>query len=291
MFGKKIAYYFFRVFVAFYRIVPFKLLYLFSDITYLLLYHLIGYRKSVVRTNLNRAFPEKSQEEKRKIERKFYKNLTDIILEAIKANTAGKKELLKRFKVENPELLDKYIKQNQNVIMAIGHIGNWETAIASVVENFTHKPLVFYKPLSNKYIDQYLYKNRSRFGVRMLSIHETAFHFDEKHKNPVAFYMVADQYSPRSNSKKAVFFGKESVFLRGIEVYAQKYNLPVIYWDIKKTKRGHYSSKLSVLTEQAAQLPENELTQKYANALEKTIRNQPETWMWSHKRWKNENIY
>ncbi len=291
MFGQKIAYFLFLGVIGFFKILPFRLVYILSDGFYFLFYHLIGYRKSVVRKNLDYAFPEKSKQEKLAIEKKFYRNLTDLILESLKGYTISKKEALKRFYFTNPELLKNFYRSGKNVIMTVGHIGNWELANAAVVEKFEHTPTVFYKPLSNEYIDKYLFQSRSRFGAQMIPIYNTALHFSEKRENPTAVYMVADQYSTGKKSKKARFFGKETVFLRGPEFYSTKYNLPVIYIDIKKAKRGHYQATLSILEDNPTQLKENELTQKYANRLEKSIRENPELWMWSHKRWKDKKIY
>ena len=289
--GQKTAYFLFIGIVTFFRIIPFRVLYIISDGVYFLLYKIVGYRKSVVRKNLEYCFPEKSIREKREIERKFYKNLTDLILESLKGYTASKKVMISKFKMTNPELLDKYFLQGKSVIMTVGHIGNWELASATVAEHFKHYPVVLYKPLSNKYIDTYIYRQRKRFGLKLLAIFNTAAYFSKKREQPKAFYMVADQYSPSRKRKNAVFFGKKTVFLHGPETYSRKYNMPVIYIEVKKVKRGHYLATLSVLEDEPTKLKEGELTQKYALKLEKSIKKYPDTWMWSHKRWKNENIY
>ncbi len=291
MSGQKIAYFLFIGIVTFFRIIPFRIVYIISDGVYFLLYKIVGYRKSVVRKNLEYCFPEKSIREKREIERKFYKNLTDLILESLKGFTISEKEALERFKISNPELLKEFHKENRSVIMAVGHMGNWEIANASVIKCFKHKAVVLYKPLTNKYIDTYVYKQRKRFGLELLAIFNTAAYFRKKREHPRAFYMVADQYSPSTKRKNAVFFGKETVFLHGPETYSRKYNLPVIYMEVKKVKRGHYLATLSILADEPTKLKEGELTQKYALKLEESIKKYPDTWMWSHKRWKNENIY
>jgi KDO2-lipid IV(A) lauroyltransferase len=291
MIAEKIAYFLFRGIVAFFRIIPFRILYIISDGVYFLLYKIVGYRKSVVRKNLEYCFPEKSIPEKRAIERKFYKNLTDLILESLKGYTVSEKEILKRFSVTNPEILDEYYNQGRSLIMALAHMGNWELATGSVVKDFKHKPVVLYKPLSNKYIDSYVYTQRKSFGLELLAIFNTAAYFSKKREQPKAFFMVADQYSPSTKRKNAVFFGKETVFLHGPETYSRKYNLPIIYMEIKKIKRGHYLATLSILEDEPTKLKEGELTQKYALKLEESIKKYPDTWMWSHKRWKDKDLY
>ncbi len=291
MIGKKIAYFLFLAFVTFFRIIPFGVLYIISDGMYFLLYRIVGYRKYVVRKNIDYVFPEKSIVEKREIERKFYKNLTDLILESLKGYTLSEKEILKRFSVTNSEILDEYYKQGKSLIMALAHMGNWELATASVVKDFKHKPVVLYKPLSNKYIDAFIYKQRKRFGLELLAIFNTAAYFSKKREIPKAFFMVADQYTPSKKRKRALFFGKDTVFLHGPETYSKKYDLPVIYMEVQKVKRGHYLATLSVLEENPTKLKEAELTQKYALRLEESIRKYPDTWMWSHKRWKGDIAY
>ncbi|MCF6242059.1 MAG: hypothetical protein L3J74_12020, partial [Bacteroidales bacterium] len=166
--GQKIGYYFFIGIIAFFKIIPFWFLYIISDGVYFLLYKIVGYRKSVVRKNLDYAFPEKSIQEKKEIERKFYKNLTDLILESLKGYTLSEKEILKHFRIANAEILDKYYNQGKSLIMTVGHMGNWELAVGSVVKDFKHKPVVLYKPLTNKYIDAFVYKQRKRFGLELL---------------------------------------------------------------------------------------------------------------------------
>lgn len=287
----KIAYFLFMGIVLFFRIIPFRIVYIISDGVYFLLYKIVRYRKSVIRKNIEYIFPEKSIREKKEIERKFYKNLTDLILESLKGYTISEKEILKRFSVSNPEILDKYHSQGISVIIALAHQGNWEFATASIVKDFKHKAVVLYKPLSNKYIDAYVYKQRIRFGLELLAIFNTAAYFNKKSEQAKAFFMIADQYSPSKKRKNTIFFGKETVFLHGPETYSKKYKLPVIYMEIEKVKRGHYSATLSVLEEKPAKLKEGELTQRYALKLEESIKKHPDTWMWSHKRWKNKNIY
>ncbi len=291
MIGKKIAYFLFLAFVTFFRVIPFGVLYIISDGMYFLLYRIVGYRKYVVRKNIDYVFPEKSIVEKREIERKFYKNLTDLILESLKGYTLSEKEILKRLSVTNSEILDEYYKQGKSLIMVVAHMGNWELATASVVKDFKHKPVVLYKPLSNKYIDAFIYKQRKRFGLELLAIFNTAAYFSKKREIPKAFFMVADQYTPSKKRKRTLFFGKDTVFLHGPETYSKKYDLPVIYIEVQKVKRGHYLATLSVLEENPTKLKEAELTQKYALRLEESIRKYPDTWMWSHKRWKGDIAY
>jgi len=288
--GNKIGYYFFNAFLYFLKIIPFKIIYLISDGVYLLLYYIIGYRKSVVRKNIDKCFPEKSLKEKKQIERNFYKNLADLILESLKGYTISKEEAIKRIKIKNPELLNQYYENNKSVIIAFGHIGNWEMAFASIKHYLKHQPIVLYKPLSNTYINKLIKEKRERFGSTLLSIKQK-LSFSSFEKKPMAIYMLADQYATGKRKALANFFNSETSFLFGIEFFAKRYDYPVIYANLKKVKRGFYEAEFSLITENPKKTQQNEITQKYATLLEQSIRQQPEIWMWSHKRWKNEGIY
>ena len=285
----RIGYYFFIFFIFLFRIMPFWLIYLFSDFVYLIMNYVVAYRKSVINKNLNKCFPEKNENEKRTIRRKFYKNFADIFVESIKGYSMSEKEMLKHFKSVNSELADKYFAQDKDVIMLAGHFANWEWGAAATSENFKHQAAVLYKPISNPLIDNYIREKRARFGVDLISIYKTSRYFLTKKEKPVAYYMVADQYTPNKKKQKlANFFGSKTGFLHGPENYSKSLNIPVIYAEMRRLKRGYYEMKLIELSKNPKELGDNELTQLYANFMEKTIKKQPEDWMWSHKRWKKE---
>jgi len=285
----RIGYYIFIFFVFLFRITPFWLIYLFSDFLYLIMNYIISYRKSVIIKNLNKCFPEKTKKEKIIIKRKFYKNFTDLLVESIKGFSMSKKELLRRTKSIKSEIADKYFAQGKDVIMLAGHFANWEWGAAATAEYFKHQAAVLYKPLSNPLIDNYIREKRARFGVHLVSIYNTSKYFLKKKESPVAYYMVADQYPTNKKKQKyANFFGSETSFLHGPENYAKVLNIPVIYIEIRREKRGFYEIELFEICENTKMFKENELTQLYANLMEKSIKKQPEDWMWSHKRWKKE---
>lgn len=287
MFGKKIVFYLFLAFVGFMRIMPFWLLYAFSYSLYILMNYVVGYRKSVIMKNLRHCFPEKSNKALNKIRKEFYKRLCNIILESLKGYTMSEKELLKRFESKNHELTHPYYEQGKDIFVITGHFGNWEWGNAIVSKVLKHDQAVFYKPISNPFMDNYVEARRKRFGAIMVSIYTGRDYYTQEKEKPNAYFLVADQYPTNKTKQKVVtFFGKETPFLHGPEDFSKKLAAPVFYIDIKRIKRGYYGLKISKLTDDASKLADNELTRLYAKHLESSIKNQPEDWMWSHKRWK-----
>jgi KDO2-lipid IV(A) lauroyltransferase len=198
------------------------------------------------------------------------------------------KQIRKRHKVINPEVLDKFNTAGRSVIGTPCHYGNWEWGSVSGSIQLPQSYVVFYKPLGNKWIDKFARWSRAKFSSQLVSIFNTQSVFQEHALQNSIFIMAADQ-SP-SNTKKAYwvnFLGKETAFLHGPEDYARQYNLPVVFVDIQRVKRGFYELKLEIITENPTELEVGEITQRYAKRLETAILNKPENWLWSHKRWKH----
>jgi Kdo2-lipid IVA lauroyltransferase/acyltransferase len=285
---EKLTYFFFRAFVFLFSIAPFRLVYFFSDGIFYLIYHIIGYRKKVVMDNLVNSFPEKSKEEITRIAKAFYRHFCDIMIESGKAFTMDEETITRRFVFTNPEILDEYFFQGRNVIVAGAHYNNWEWAGLASGTQLKHKPVGFYKPLSNKLVDQYIQKTRVRGRSVLASIKRTeeTFHL---YSEPSAFYMIADQ-SP-STVRMAYwvnFMGRETPFLHGPEKHARLNNLPVYYANIQKVRRGYYEVELILVEAEPLTVPQGSITAKYAKILEDKIREKPEFWLWSHKRWKHQ---
>lgn len=283
-----VTYLLFIFLVTLVGITPFFLIYRFSDFISFVLYHVVGYRKAVVRSNLKKAFPEKSEKELKQIEKKSYKNLADIFVEGVKGFSMSKHSIMQRHVFLNPEIVEKYYAQSRGVIIAAGHVGNWEWGAFSATYYTNNIIVGLYKPLSNKYIDGYTIKSRAKAGTILASILKTRFYFKKYAKKPSIFLMAADQ-SP-SNTKKAIwanFFGIETAFLHGPEYYAKKHNLPVLFLNMYRVKRGKYEYSLEPLSDNPTETAPGEITQKFAKKLEQLIREHPEAWLWSHKRWKH----
>lgn len=277
----------FIIFILFFGLFPFWIIYRISDLVYFILYKLFGYRKKVVSKNLEKAFPSKNNKEIKLILSDFYHNLTDIIIEGLKAFTMRRKQLLTRHRIINPEILQPIYESGKSIIGVTGHYCNWEWGSLSSSLQTHYDVVAFYKPLSNKWIDRFMLWNRSRFGTRLTSIYQTSETF-EKQKNRMSIFLMAADQNP-SKKKKTIwvdFLGLETPFLDGPERYARNYNYPVVYMDVQRIKRGYYTIELSILTLNPLELKEGELTKRYAKKLESIILKNPANWLWSHRRWK-----
>ncbi len=265
---------------------PFWLLYIFADIFYFISYKVLKYRVPVVRDNLRKCFPDKDEEELRKIEMLSYRNLSMITVESLKAFTMSKEQIFARHKIINESEIAYVYNKCGGIISLPNHYGNWEWGAMSCMQ-FKFEGVVLYKPLNNKHLNGYIEKNRSRFGSKLVSIKDTARCF-VSNKNKMKNFVMASDQSP-SNSKKSYwinFLGRETAFLHGPEFYARKYNYPVIFVDIQRVKRGYYELELSIIADEPQKLPDGEITRRFAMKLEEVITKKPENWLWSHKRWK-----
>jgi len=264
---------------------PFWVLYLLSDFLYFLSYRIIGYRKKVVRKNIKSSFPEKTEVERKKIEKQFYKNLADVVFESIKSLSISKKEILERVQINAPEVLMKPLKEGKSAFAFTGHQGNWEWLLLrwsiTLVENNVGVDAV-YKPLSDKFFDRLMLKVRSRFGAEPLPM-QNILRTILSHKNESrVIAMVADQ-RPSGDEKNiwTEMLHQETPFFTGPEKLVKKTKFPAVYAGMKRLKRGHY------LIEMKAIDTSQEITKQYAQMLAMQIKEQPADWLWSHDRWKH----
>ncbi|MEI6174121.1 MAG: lysophospholipid acyltransferase family protein [Bacteroidota bacterium] len=283
----KLTYFIFRFYILLFRFIPFRILFYFADMVFYLIYYVVGYRKQVVFSNLRNSFPEKSTEEITTIAKSFYHHLSDMLIESLKAFTMTEESVMKRYQYTNVEMLDDLYKKGQSVICIAGHYGNWEWGgLASGVQ-LMHKPVGFYKPLSNKYIDAYVQRSRVKGRSKLASITQTAETFQADYGEPAIFYMVADQ-SP-SSPRLAYwvdFLNQDTAALHGPEKYARIYNLPVVFGTVIKVKRGYYRVDFSMLEPEPVKTKTGELTARFMKRLEEVIKAKPEYYLWSHRRWK-----
>jgi len=283
-----VIYIVFRAFVLLFALIPFRVLYILSDGIYYLIYYVFKYRKVVVYQNLTNSFPEKSPKEIDAIAKKFYRHLCDIMLESIKGFTIRKKQIIKRYKIFNMDVCDKFFKQNRNLIWAGGHIGNWEW-LTQAFRYFTeYGGAGLYMPLSNKYLDAYIRNHRKKFNADLISVKNSPMVFTLKRDKPYGVAMITDQ-SP-SNLKKSYwikFLNQETAWLHGLEFYARYYDLPVVFFYMKRVKRGHYEIFINPLVDSPKECRDGEITEKFVRRLEEVIIDDPSIWLWSHRRWKH----
>jgi KDO2-lipid IV(A) lauroyltransferase len=268
-------------------LLPYPLLYLLSDIIFLIMYRVIGYRKEVVFTNLKNSFPNKSKQELKKIMSDFYRHLCDIIMESVKGFTISEKQLRKRLIIKNPEFSNYFADKRQSIIFVGGHYNNWEICAQAFAMYSNHKCIGIYKPLSNAFINDKIYTSRSKYGMHLISMKQTKKSFQDGDE-PKAIVFGSDQ-NP-ANPKRAhwvQFLNQDTGVLFGVERYAKEYDWPVVFVSIRKTKRGYYEVEYSLVTDNPNEEPHGKITEDFTKRLEQDIINQPQYWLWSHKRWKH----
>lgn len=283
----KFIYYLFRIFISLFTLMPLRILYGFSDILHLFIREIMHYRRKVVNSNLKNSFPGKSNTEIKEIVRQYYRHLSDILVESLKSFSMREDDLIARYRYLNPELLDDCFKQGKSVICVAGHYGNWEWGGAASGKQLRHKPIGFYKPLSNSFIDEYVQKTRATGRTRLASITRTAETFEHDWGEPAIFFMIADQ-SP-SSSRLAFwvnFLNQDTATLHGPEKYALLHRLPVFFAFVTKVKRGYYTVEFTLIEPDPQQTKTGEITTRFMKLLEQEIKNQPAYYLWSHRRWK-----
>jgi Kdo2-lipid IVA lauroyltransferase/acyltransferase len=276
-----------RAFIALFRLIPFGLAYFFADIAYIIGYHVVGYRKNVVFTNLRKSFPGKTEEEYKTIAKGFYHHFGDIIIESIKSFTMTEAQIVERYKYTRKEELDQCYREGRQTICVAGHYANWEWGGIASGTQLLHRPVGFYKPLSNKYIDAYTQSTRVQGRSVLVSITNTRTVFETDWGEPAIFYMIADQ-SPTTYrlAHWITFLNQETAVLHGPERYARLLNLPVFYAWIKPVKRGYYTLDFIPLSMEPRNTKTGEISALFMKILEDQITENPRYYLWSHRRWK-----
>lgn len=237
--------------------------------------------------NLTNAFPGKPEEERKAIEKRFYSFLADMIMESIKSISITRAELKERYQFENLEAINKHLDAGKSVIAVSGHYGNWEWGPLGIPSELDCDILVVYKPLSDNKFDQLINSVRSRFGAIMVPMKQTLRKVAEYKNKPHVLVLVGDQTPTREESQYFTSFLNQptAVFL-GVEKIAAKTNNPIIYFSIRRIKRGYYKSIVEPLIENPKECKEYEVTDAHTRMLEDLIKKEPDCWLWSHKRWK-----
>lgn len=272
-----------------FSLLPMRVLHWISGVLGWLLYAVIRYRRDVVMGNLAIAFPERSAAEREKIARDFYRNFTDNFIETIKLLSASEAFMKERLIIDNPEILDQFYDQGRKCQLHLAHTFNWEIAgiVMPLLTRYTF--LVAYMPLSNKIFDRLFLHLRSRMGAVMLPATRMQRAIIPYRNVQYLLTLVADQAPGGPHGAYWLeFFGTPTAFIRGPERGARIADIPAVFVRFYKTRRGYYRVFLTTLSDHPASLPEGELTRRYAALLEDTIRQSPDLWLWSHRRWKHQ---
>ena len=284
-----IGYYLALPFIYSISFLPFPVLYLFSDLVFVLMYYVIGYRKKVVMENLYNSFPEKSEKEISVIRKKFYRFFCDFLLETFKMLTISRQSMLKHCRMEEGslQLMTKLYDEKKSVILVLGHLGNWEWG-SNAFSLLCKQPLYgVYQPLKNKHFNRLITNMRTRFGTKLIEMKNTFREMVENKNEINATAFIADQTPSPENAYWTTFLNQDTPVFRGTEIIARKINYPVIFFSIKKIKRGYYQIAADMLCEHPASTSEGEISEMHTKKLEEEIRQSPETWLWSHRRWKH----
>ena len=281
-----------RILVFFCKLIarlPFRIIYGLSDIFYVLVFHVIRYRRKDVHMNLTRSFPEKSPEEIRQIMKKFYHHLCDLGLETIKLSRMSEEEMGKRITLHGDNSLYDYYNQGRSYILLGMHYNNWEWCL--FLQSYLKSTFyVVYNPVrSNKALEKFILDARSRFGAQLVAVHQsvrTALEFNKVNSSR-CLVLLADQTPPANSQFWTNFLNQETAFFAGPMKIAIKTNLPIAFHYIRKTGRGYYEAYCDTLIENPSMYTEEEITMMYIRKMEEIIKAEPEYWLWSHRRWKH----
>ena len=270
---------------------PLNMLYLLSDmILYPLVYYLAGYRKKVIRTNLAASFPDKSDKERRSIEKDFYRHFCSVIVETIYLAGISTEEAKRRTSFINGELLEKYLDRGQSVLVYLGHYGNWEYQTFLTLHYPGIHLINVYRPLTSKAFDRLMFKIRDRFDAELLEKQAVLRKMVSLRQQGQAavFGMIADQSPSKTNLHYWTrFLNQDTSVLTGVERLAKSSGAAVVYGDVRVIKRGYYSMEFKLITDRARETADNEITEKYSRLMEESILRNPAFWLWTHRRWKH----
>lgn len=272
-------------------ILPFRVLYMISDLVYVLIYHIFGYRKKVVNVNLHLAFPDKTEDEIKIIREKFYHHLSDMLLEAIKSITISEAEMKKRYTFKNVEDIHKLEKENKSIVLFMGHYASWEWVFI-LQKHINHMGYAVYKQLSNKYFDALVKRIRAKYNSYLITTKETfpTLIQAKQNKQLTLNGFVFDQ-SPKLD--KAIhwqnFMGIKVPVHVGAEILAKRLDMATLFLKVKKIKRGYYEATIMDIIKDPNIMEDFKITDAYLKHVEDEILEAPEFYLWTHKRWKHAN--
>lgn len=285
----RIVYFLFWLIAGLISILPFRLLYVLSDLIYVAIYYITGYRRKVTYRNLRKAFPEMSKDEIRAIAKKFYKNLADLVVEVLKIRSISARAMDKRVVFKNYDIIERLYKEGKSIFVAIGHCGNWEWMGLRLAMISNHKPFAIVKPLTNEYFEGYMSQLRTKSGYNNLIKFKQTYRTLVRNRHQKNIVIIASDQTPTRDEINywTRFMNQETPFFLGLEKMSKMLDMAVLFFDIVRVKRGHYEVNVKVITEQPKETAEYEITEKYVRQLEEAIRRKPDNWLWSHRRWKH----
>lgn len=272
---------------------PMRILYLKSNFFFFIMYYVIGYRKKVVYNNINIAFPEKTEKEKKKLTKNFFKHFIDLLFESIKSFSISEKEIKKRYIYKNIEILNNLYNEGRSICLTGAHHNNWELSfglpLATKISCYGA-----YTKINNPYFERVIKASRTKFGYDGVPTTEFSKTIKERVKNNIqSLYILLSDQSPQLHRARhwANFLGQFVPVHTGAEILSKKYNFAVVNMTVTKVKRGFYEAEFNLITKEPKQFDNFEITEQYLKITEEHIKTQPENYLWSHKRFKHKDKY
>ena len=267
---------------------PMWFLYRISDALYVIVYNWLHYREEVVFENLLRVFPDKTEQEHQLLASKYYRHLCDLMVETLKTYTWTERTVRKHVIFEDVHVMDRLFDQNKSVVLVLAHHGNWEWAGPGFSLSCRHQLHVIYRKLKNPYFDRLLVKARTKFDTHLIPKGDTENYMKRNQDTNCATAFIADQ-APAQLAKASwvQFLGQRTAAHSGPEYFAKHFDQPVVFIDVFKPSRGKYVVRPILLEEYPIETKKDEISIKSNKMMEEAILKQPETWLWSHKRWKS----
>lgn len=272
-------------------ILPFRVLYAFSDFLCFLIYNIFGYRKKTVQSNLRLVFPEKDKAEINRITKKFYHHFCDMIVEAMKSLTISEAEMKKRMTFTNIELVQELEDKGRSMVVMCAHYGSWEWIF--VLQTYIKsRGIAIYKRIENKYFDRLVKRIRAKYNSHLVTTKEAIPELAKFKKQGITTFngFISDQTpKPWKAFHWTEFMNIRVPVHTGAEMIAKKLDMSVIFFSVKRLKRGHYQTTFQTLAEHPKEFKDYEITDKFLKLVEEQIYDEPEYYLWTHKRWKHKD--
>lgn len=273
-------------FVCFVAMLPFRAMYLLSDILYYGL-KLSGYRRKVVKENLRKSFPEKTAGEIKSLSNRYYRYLCDLALETLKTLRMSEWEARERCTFVNTPFLDELQRSGQSFVIVMGHIGNWEWAGPAFSLNTPFQLVVIYRPLANPYFERLFTKMRTKHGTQICPSKNVLRDMVARKGELTATAFLADQTAKKKDAYWTTFLNQDTAVFVGTEKLAKKFNYPVVYMKVQRPRRGYYVVTPELICRNPNEMAPHEISETFTKKIERDILENPEIWLWSHRRWKH----
>jgi KDO2-lipid IV(A) lauroyltransferase len=268
--------------------VPLRILYAVGTFIYVVLFHIFRWRRDQVESDIARAFPEKGPDERARILQQSYRNVADVVMEAVWGFGATAEAIAKRVTFENRDVVDAAREARQSVVLLTPHFCNWEWLLPAGGAHFGLPIDAVYQKQRVEFLDTFLRDARTRAGGKPIVREDFIYELMNRAAVPRGYALIADQTPPRDVRKHwSRFLNRDTAFFVGAEKIAHFLDSPVLYVAMRRVGRGRYSVRLHPLAmppfDEADDTP---IMERFARMLEAAVRESPADWLWLQKRWK-----